>query len=49
MGGGALPPHLMDYYPVCEWPYINKGWMNDGEEGFDDVGKFFVFILVQLN
>ena len=37
MGGGALPPHLMDYYPVCEWPYINKGWMNDGVEGFDDV------------
>jgi len=23
--------------PVCEFPYINKGWGIDGEPGYDDV------------
>ena len=22
-----------DYYPVCSFPYINKGWYMDGENG----------------
>ena len=29
--------HYLDYYPICEFPYINSGWMNHGEPGFDDV------------
>ena len=29
--------HYSEYDPVCVFPYINKGWMNDGEPGFDDV------------
>jgi len=26
-----------DYIPVCKYPYVNKGWGDDGVEGFDDV------------
>jgi len=25
------------FVPVCEFPYINKGWNDDGEPGMDDV------------
>jgi len=27
----------VDYYPVCTFPYINKGWFKDGENG--ETGK----------
>jgi len=26
-----------NYLPVCEFPWINKGWRDNGEPGFEDV------------
>ena len=28
---------LTVYEPTCEFPYVNKGWASDGDEGFEDV------------
>ena len=35
-GGHGVMPQFY-YIPVCEFPYINKGWMAHGEPGFGDV------------
>ena len=29
--------HFYTYDPVCRWPYVNKGWAEDGEPGMKDV------------
>tara|TARA_B110000305_G_C19251275_1_gene544873 strand:+ start:69 stop:653 length:585 start_codon:yes stop_codon:yes gene_type:complete len=34
-GNGNYP--MWDYVPICEFPFINKGWNHDGHPGFDDV------------
>ena len=34
-GNGNYP--MWDYVPICEFPFINKGWNHDGQPGYDDV------------
>ena len=47
----TYPSELEDYFcgngrpdgekvkPVCQFPYTNAGWHEDGTTGFDDVGE----------
>ncbi|GMH77552.1 hypothetical protein TL16_g07448 [Triparma laevis f. inornata] len=34
---GTVNGVAQDFYPYCEFPYVNKGWGDDGEVGFEDV------------
>ncbi|GMI13985.1 hypothetical protein TrVE_jg7429 [Triparma verrucosa] len=34
---GTVNGVAQDFYPYCDFPYVNKGWGDDGEAGYEDV------------